>query len=439
MAYNNAGRSPEESLQLRQKIINEYQKDEDFDRQKIAEQFGITKRYVRKVLQQYRNGKIPYTDEIQTPEGLDYRENVQRVYDSNSAAITTNSLTINTLEQALEIADVDMDIWEVDRWVCNSWGVTLKDPAGNPNYRTNFQVKVWLKRIVLDTIQIGFENFIKEDLPKFKAKKPPLFTDTSEHALEISLIDAHMGKLAWGAEVGRDYDLKIACRDYTSACEKTLAWSIPFKPEKIFFIVGNDLMHIENFLGVTTKGGNVLDTDSRLPKIAQATFETVTSCIYSCRSVAPVEVLWIPGNHDMIASMFLCMMLKEHFKDDDYVTVDCGPMQRKARLWGNLLVGWTHQILSRHNAWVNELAHMFKEEWAAAKYYEWHYGHKHKKNEIKMFPIVTEGGVLLRQLTALSPIDAWHFENLFTDAVPGGEAFVWSKKHGVVANFTAWT
>ena len=82
---------------------------------------------------------------------------------------------------------------------------------------------------------------------------------------------------------------------------------------------------------------------------------------------------------------------------------------------------------------------MFKEEWAAAKYYEWHYGHKHKKNEIKMFPIVTEGGVLLRQLTALSPIDAWHFENLFTDAVPGGEAFVWSKIHGVVANFTSWT
>jgi len=46
---------------------------------------------------------------------------------------------------------------------------------------------------------------------------------------------------------------------------------------------------------------------------------------------------------------------------------------------------------------------------------------------------------LLRQLTALSPIDAWHFENLFTDAVPGGEAFVWSKEHGVIANFTAWT
>ena len=439
MANNNKVRSPFESLELKRKIIDEYKRNENFNRSELAQALGITKRYVRRILQDYRDGKQPYSNETQIPEGSDYRENVQRIYDSNTASIITNSLTINTLEQALTIANVDLDVWEVERWICNSWGVTLKNLAGQPEYHTNFQVKVWLKRIVLDTIQIGFENFIKEDLPKFKPKNPPLFTDHSEYALEISLIDAHMGKLAWGAEVGRDYDLKIACQDYTNACEKTLSWSVPFKPEKIFFIVGNDLMHIENFLGVTTKGGNVLDTDSRLPKIAQETFKTVTSCIYSCRSVAPVEVLWIPGNHDMIASMFLCMMLKEHFKNDDHVTVDCSPMQRKARLWGNLLVGWTHQILNRHNAWVNELAHMFKEQWAQAKYYEWHYGHKHKKNEIKMFPIVTEGGVLLRQLTALSPIDAWHFENLFTDAVPGGEAFVWSKEHGVIANFTAWT
>ena len=55
------------------------------------------------------------------------------------------------------------------------------------------------------------------------------------------------------------------------------------------------------------------------------------------------------------------------------------------------------------------------------------------------YPYLTEGSVALRQLTALSPIDFWHYENLFTDAVPGGESFLWSKTNGVFANFTAWT
>jgi hypothetical protein len=49
------------------------------------------------------------------------------------------------------------------------------------------------------------------------------------------------------------------------------------------------------------------------------------------------------------------------------------------------------------------------------------------------------GGVVLRQLTALSPVDKWHTDNLFTDAVPGGEGYIWNKTKGVTANFMAWT
>lgn len=365
-------------------------------------------------------------------------ERVNSRFNRDSGELEVNSLTINTLEQALEVAEVDLDKWQVERYVINSWQVTLKDAAGKPISRTNYQIKVWLKPSAPNPIALGFEQFL-EKVPEFKFKRVPRFTGASGYALEVALVDAHMGKMAWGKEVGRDYDLDIAVNDYMRACEMTLGWSQPFQPEKIFYVVGQDLMHIENYLGITPKGGNVLDVDNRLPKIAAKAFETVCKTIYLCRDIAPVEVVWIPGNHDLHASMWLTMMLAEHFRNDDHVTVDCSPMQRKARLWGNLLVGWTHEIVNRHNAWVNELAQCFKKEWAKARFMEWHYGHKHKKMQIKSFPIATEGGVMLRQLTALSPIDAWHFENLFTDAVPGGEAFVWHKQHGVVANFTAWS
>ena len=198
-------------------------------------------------------------------------------------------------------------------------------------------------------------------------------------------------------------------------------------------------MHIENYSGITPMAGHLLDTDSRFPKVAEAAFEINLKAIYKCRLIAKTEVIWIPGNHDPHASLLLTMMLREHFRNDNMVIVDVGPAKRKARLWGNLLVGWAHEINNRQSAWANELAQAFPQEWGKSVWREWHHGHKHKKGEVKTHPIITHGGVLCRQLTALSPIDAWHFENLFTDAVPGGEAFLWSKDNGVIANFTAWT
>jgi hypothetical protein len=142
----------------------------------------------------------------------------------------------------------------------------------------------------------------------------------------------------------------------------------------------------------------------------------------------------------MHASMFLCCALEQHFRNDEHVTVDVSEEYRKARLWGNLLIGWTHELpVGRATNWANELAHAFPKLWGQSEYREWHHGHKHKKSQIKISPVSSMGGVTMRQLTALSPIDFWHYEHMFVDAVPGGESFILSKDHGVVANYVAWS
>ena len=368
--------------------------------------------------------------------------NIEKNFTKDRGIITTKSLNIKTVDDALKEAEVDTAIWEVDRYVINSWEVTMGAKSANsdiPQTYTNWQVKVWLKRIKVDEIVEAFNNVILQ-IPEYKVTAPPRFTAASGTALEIAIVDVHLAKLAWDKETGRrNYKTSVAVKDYEEVIDKNLMWAEPFKPEKIFFIVGNDLMHIENYSGITPIAGHLLDTDSRFPKVAEAAFEINLKAIYKCRLIAKTEVIWIPGNHDPHASLLLTMMLREHFRNDNMVTVDVGPAKRKARLWGNLLVGWAHEINNRQSAWANELAQAFPQEWGKSVWREWHHGHKHKKGEVKTHPIITHGGVLCRQLTALSPIDAWHFENLFTDAVPGGEAFLWSKDNGVIANFTAWT
>ena len=71
----------------------------------------------------------------------------------------------------------------------------------------------------------------------------------------------------------------------------------------------------------------------------------------------------------------------EHFRNDDRVIVDNTPPWRKARLWGNLLIGWTHDANVRQTNVVNMLPQFFPELWGKSKFREWHTGHKHTKKE----------------------------------------------------------
>jgi len=366
-------------------------------------------------------------------------------FSDETGTVQTSSFTIKTAKDACAYAEVDMDVWEIERKIINFWDVTMKVLRGGievPLTKRNYQIKVWLRRQIRERTEEAIERLVNR-MPYFKFTKvtPTHFRSRSKYAAEVAPLDAHLGKLAWGLETQqRDYDLPIGVDDYGYACDQNLEWISPFSPEKIFYILGQDLMHAENLEGITPRGKNVLDMDTRFDKIMDAAIDITIKNIYKCRAVAPVEIILVPGNHDMHASKWLARCLDQHFRKDKHVSVDHGPNNRKARLWGQTLVGWCHEIPpSKAAAYANELAQVFREEWSKAKYVEWHHGHKHKKGEIKTSPVVTHGGVLMRQLTALSPIDFWHYENMFTDAVPGGESFVWHKELGVVANFIAWT
>ena len=104
--------------------------------------------------------------------------------------ISTRSLKIKTLEEALAYSDVDLSIWEVDRYIINSWEVTMKNKHGAPIQRTNYQVKVWLKKMY--PVLIAWENIVerlKNNSPVVPKIKYPLPKKDMRRMLEISLFD----------------------------------------------------------------------------------------------------------------------------------------------------------------------------------------------------------------------------------------------------------
>jgi hypothetical protein len=363
---------------------------------------------------------------------------IKAEYTPEGGCIAINSLTIVSLSEALKISNCDQSKWEVERHLFNSWGVTLKGPDGNPVYRTNYQVKFWVRPKRIEPMAIAMQELIDQipTLPRPRKRHKPA---KHIYAGEMALYDVHLGKFAWGLETGQgNMDLKVCERIFMNAAERHLNnWS-PYSLGKIVYIVGQDFMHFENQSGVTPHGGHVLDVDSRLPKVVNAAIKMNLQVIRMCREVAPVDVLWVPGNHDIHSSYWLCQVIKQAFANDPHVAVDDGPEQRKARLWGNLLVGFTHDAEGRKQAVsVNMLPQYWPELWAKSRYREWHTGHLHKKNETKFTPVHTVGGVVVRRISAMSTIDFWHYDNAFTDAVPAGESFLWSKESGVEAHFTS--
>jgi hypothetical protein len=305
----------------------------------------------------------------------------------------------------------------------------------------NNSIEVTFKRRPVEIDILESYKEIVEDMPVFEKPNKQRRRSVARNgiAAELTTFDAHLQKLAWEHETGyRNYDLNIAVDDYNYVCDSNLDLISPHKPEKIFYIIGQDMYHIDNMAAHTTHGSHAMDVDGRITKGHTKTFAVTRDNIYKCSKIAPVEVIWIPGNHDFLASYMLCFALKEHFRHDKRITIDVSEDPNKARLWGTLLVGWTHRIVGRHNTWSNELAQKFPELWGQSKFREWHHGDQHKKQDVKIIPTFTSGGVVCRQIT-LSPVDKWHSENVFTDAVPGGESFLWSKEVGVFANFMSWT
>ena len=448
---------------LREVISYEYQ----YGTEKTLKHYGITEKTLRNYRGQYRSrygtdGVVNYKGVKgggkHAPNYLQYREGADGAEVQGSIS-TDETQRDKILEEFLDLHGIDRKKWEVVEFRISQWDVRSKQrdqdlkweivegqqlmeghaKRGPWEKKTNYSIQVKLRPRKNLPLIIGFETFI-EKIAQCKTKSVPKFKKPSGVALELAPLDAHMGKLAWEEETGRrNYDLKQAVKDYLYCVEKILGWGSVFEPEKIYYVVGQDLMHVDNYFHTTAKGHHALDTDSRMPKIYESTFESVTKSVYLCRNIAPVEVIWIPGNHDLHASYFLCHALKQHFRGDPYVEVDVSAVKRKARLWGNLLVGWAHDISGRHASWANELAQAYPKLWGQSIFREWHHGHKHQKQEVKTHPVMTQGGVLCRQLTALSPIDAWHFDELFTDAVPGGEGFVWTRDVGVISNLVAWT
>ena len=363
-------------------------------------------------------------------------EKIEKTFSKDSATITTKSLKIKTVEDALKCSKVDLELWEIDKYTINSWEVTMgatKTGSGRPETFTNYQVKVWLKRKVPEMAEVAFNNLI-DRINTTKFTFPCV-----EHSREVlavpGLVDHHFGMLAWGKETGDgDYDLKIAENLYVNALLQGIDSMANYEISQFLFPIGSDLFHINNPDNTTPKGKNHLDVDSRLAKVFETGLYSVIKAIDLARRTAPVEIKWIPGNHDPETSFYLCKVIAAHYRNDPNVIVDVSPEWRKFYRWNNTLIGMCHGDEEPHKNLPTIMADSEPQLWAKCKYKEWLVGHIHKKKEMNFVGIDSFGSTIVRFLPSLCKIDQWHYKKGYVGGNKSMEMLAYGK-NGLKAYF----
>lgn len=252
--------------------------------------------------------------------------------------------------------------------------------------------------------------------------------------LVIGLHDFHLGKLTWSQEDGEDYDLDIASAIYRQAVADTLSFFGSPAISKVVLPIGSDFFHSNNFKSETESGTKLDSTDDRMSKVFDCGVASVVAAIDDCLSVADVQVVWIPGNHDRESSWYLSQVLRHRYENNKSVTIDHRDVPRKYIRFGDSLIGMTHKPNKRLPLTMSIEA---SKDWCEVNTREWHVGHYHTRREERYMSCNEELGVIQRTLPSLSTCDSWHNSNLFINNLRAAESFLYSYDTGYAGSRVA--
>lgn len=238
-----------------------------------------------------------------------------------------------------------------------------------------------------------------ETLPRVKSR--PADKQYNDQLMSvIPFGDPHFGMYAWADEVGNDFDLDIAKRDLCAAVSYLVSKS-PTAKRCVIVNLG-DFFHADNTEGKTAKHGNILDMDTRLPKVIRVGVSAMRKCIETAlERHETVEVVNAIGNHDEVLSMAMSIMLANVYENEPRVIVHDAPTRRHYVRHGKVLIGVTHGDRTKDSQLPGIMATERAEDWGQSRHRYFYRGHHHHDSREEF------NGCIVEQFRTLAPGDAY--------------------------------
>ena len=282
--------------------------------------------------------------------------------------------------------------------------------------------------------EFSYDNF-KEDLiaeiSKWSPKYPKIARDKYKdpHCLVFSPADIHIGKLCSSFETGEEYNQQIAVQRVLEGLQGIIKKSEGFDIDKVIFIAGNDILHIDNPKRTTT-AGTPQDTDGMWYDNFVMAKRLMVDIIETFVVFADVEVHFNPSNHDYMSGFMLFDSVSAWFRNHEQVEFYGDMSHRKYTTYGKNLIGMTHMDGAKVSDLPLLMAHEASNHWADCPH-RYIYGHHvhHKTSKDYM-------SVCVETLRSPSGTDSWHYRNGYIHAPKAIEAFLHHKEHGQIARLT---
>ena len=287
---------------------------------------------------------------------------------------------------------------------------------------------------------IPFEDMRSEFITEMSKHSPTIPEYTREpikdkHLLVIDIADLHVGKLADATETGSKYNSKIAKKRALTGVDGILQKASGFPLDKILFVIGNDVLHVDNANKSTTSGTGQ-DVDGMWYKNYTIARDIYIEIISKLLTVADVHIVHNPSNHDYISGFMLADSVYCWFRDSKNVTFDVTNAHRKYFKYGKNLISTSHgdgaKMVDMPLLMANEAA----KDWADTYFRYVYLHHIHHKDVTKFKSGKDYQGVTVEYMRSPSGTDSWHHKKGYCHAPKAIEGFIHHKANGQCARLT---
>lgn len=371
------------------------------------------------------NGENKLNDEV---------EKLQQSYGVETKINPDGSESSNKLIQMSEKESKDVDFllkahgFSPEEWTL----VSAKNSIWNSHNKKYGMQTLYSSKITVKPKkgELSFYSIDKHfiELAKKYSPPPPSNQLLCKHSddgmmLEIPIVDLHLGKFSTIDDVGSEYNHKIARECFNFIIDDIIDNVKDEKIKKIIFPVGADFFHVDTLSSTTTAGTQQI-TDLSPQVMFDKGVLMLIDGITKLSKIAPVDVFYVPGNHDFLTSYHAICALWAFFLNNKNVKVDKDVRPRKYVEFGKCLVGFAHGDKEKANIY-GIMQNEAKEAWGRTIFHEFHLSHLHKEDSDE------KNGVLVKHLPSVSGTDIWHCRQGYIGSIRKTQSYLWDAEKGL--------
>lgn len=298
-----------------------------------------------------------------------------------------------------------------------------------------------------------------EEVPPPKLKLPARKNEGGDHLLVIDLADVHFLKLAVRTETGHEYNREVARHRVIEGTKSLLKMAQPMGIGRILFVLGNDILHVDNSRSTTTSG-TFQDSDGTIFQGFKDASLALQEAITEASALADVDLIHCMSNHDWIMGWALSQAVAARMGSNPRVhtsAYNLSESHRKYYRYGSNLIGLTHGDGAKEEKLYGLMVNDARQHISECKHLYWllhHVHHKDRKTRgefaylrekdhngltvhVTGSPQIEGSHINIEYVRSPSAPDGWHDRNGYMNK-QGVECFVYHHSLGQRARFTEY-